>query len=111
MSFRNKDLRIGFSKQGFIYKPPRTPKKCEHADHADHADHASRVDHTEQACLLGDFRLRLTPEPVLQTEKMPDPLRPQVQNILQNHGFWPCKMEIGGSISGFYDAGGAGHKS
>jgi len=82
-----------------------------HADHADHADHASRVDHTEQACLLGDFRLRLTPEPVLQTEKMPDPLRPQVQNILQNHGFWPCKMEIGGSISGFYDAGGAGHKS
>ena len=38
MSFRNKDFRIGFSKQGFIYKPPRTPKKCEHADHADHAD-------------------------------------------------------------------------
>ena len=79
--------------------------------HADNADHASSADQTEQACLLGDFRLRLMPEAVLQAEKMPDPLRPQVQNILQKHGFWPCKMEIGGSISGFYDAGGAGHKS
>ena len=65
----------------------------------------------EQAGLLGDFRLRLTPEPVLQAESMPDHLRQQVQNILQGHGFWPCKMETGGSISGFYDAGGAGHKS
>ena len=59
---------------------------------------------------LGDFRLRLTPEPVLQAENLPDLLRPKVQSILQNYGFWPCKMEIGGSVSGFYDAGGAGHK-
>ena len=60
---------------------------------------------------LGDFRLRLTPEPVLQAENLPDTLRQQVQGILQSHGFWPCKMEIGGSISGFYDAGGAGRKA
>ncbi|NCB23459.1 MAG: PP-loop family protein [Deltaproteobacteria bacterium] len=59
---------------------------------------------------LGDFRLRLTPEAVLQAESMPDSQRQQVQNILQRYGFWPCKMEIGGSVSGFYDAGGAGHK-
>ena len=59
---------------------------------------------------LGDFRLRLTPEAVLQAENMPDSQRQQVQNILQRHGFWPCKMEIGGRVSGFYDAGGAGHK-
>ncbi len=38
MSFRNKDLELDFRSKGFIYKPPRTPKKCEHADHADHAD-------------------------------------------------------------------------
>ena len=60
---------------------------------------------------LGDFRLRLTPEPVLQVENLPDTLRQQVQGVLQSHGFWPCKMEIGGSISGFYDAGVAGGKS
>lgn len=64
-----------------------------------------------EAGQLGDFRLRLTPEPVLQAEKMPDQLLSQVRAILQNHGFWPCKMEIGGSISGFYDAGGAGRKA
>lgn len=67
--------------------------------------------HADQAGPLGDFRLRLTPEPVLQAEQMPEPLRQHVQNILQNHCFWPCKMEIGGSISGFYDAGGTGRKS
>ena len=72
---------------------------------------AAAEDELAEAGTLGDFRLRLMPEPVLQAENMPDPLRPQVQNILQNHGFWPCKMEIGGSISGFYDAGGAGYKS
>ena len=60
---------------------------------------------------LGDFRLRLTPEPVLQAEQVPEALRAQVQGILQSHGFWPCRMELGGSISGFYDAGGAGHKT
>ena len=59
---------------------------------------------------LGDFRLRLTPEPVLQAENLPDLRRHEVQNILQRYGFWPCKMEIGASVSGFYDAGGAGHK-
>ena len=53
---------------------------------------------------LGDFRLRLTPEPVLQAESMPENLVPQVREILQRHGFWPCKVELGGNISGFYDA-------
>ena len=60
---------------------------------------------------LGDFRLRLTPEPVLQAEKMPKNLEPEVQNILQSHGFWPCGIETGGGISDFYDAGGAGRNA
>ena len=71
---------------------------------------AAAEDDLAKAGPLGDFRLRLTPEAVLQAESMPDSLRQQVQNILQRHGFWPCKMEIGGRVSGFYDAGGAGHK-
>jgi len=54
---------------------------------------------------LGDFRLRLTPEPVLQAEKLPEDLLPELQNILIGHGFWPCRLEAGGNISGFYDAG------
>ena len=71
---------------------------------------AAAEDDLAKAGPLGDFRLRLTPDAVLQAESMPDSLLQQVQNILQHHGFWPCKMEIGGSVSGFYDAGGAGHK-
>lgn len=71
---------------------------------------AAAEDDLANAGPLGDFRLRLMPDAVLQAENMPDSLRQQVQQILQNHGFWPCKMEIGGSVSGFYDAGGAGHK-
>lgn len=47
------------------------------------------------------FGCGFTPEPVLQAEKLPDSLRQQVQIILQSHGFWPCTIEIGGSISGF----------
>ena len=54
---------------------------------------------------LGDFRLRLTPEPVLQAEKLPEELLPELRNILIRHGFWPCGLEAGGNISGFYDAG------
>lgn len=54
---------------------------------------------------LGDFRLRLTPGPVLQAEKLPEDLLPQLQCILIRHGFWPCRLEAGGNISGFYDAG------
>ena len=54
---------------------------------------------------LGDFRLRLTPEPVLQAEKLPGELLPELRNILIRHGFWPCGLAAGGNISGFYDAG------
>ena len=82
-----------------------------HEKGAESAGNAGSACKAEPAGPLGDFRLRLTPEPVLQAEKLPDSLRQQVQNILQGYGFWPCAMEIGGSISGFYDAGGAGHKS
>lgn len=57
------------------------------------------------ASVLGDFRLRLTPEPVLQAEKLPEELLPEVKNILGCHGFWPCRLEAGGKISGFYDVG------
>ena len=81
-----------------------------HEDGAGSASNSGSACKAEPAGPLGDFRLRLTPEPVLQAEKLPDSLRQQVQIILQSHGFWPCTIEIGGSVSGFYDAGGAGHK-
>ena len=53
---------------------------------------------------LGDFRLRLTPEPVLQAENLPEELRQDLQNILIRHDFWPCTLEAGGKVSGFFDA-------
>lgn len=52
---------------------------------------------------LGDFRLRLSPAPVLQAERLPDALRPQVEAVLREYGFSPCGLKIGGAISGFYD--------
>ena len=59
---------------------------------------------------LGDFRLRLTPEPVLQAENVPEELRRELQNILIRHEFWPCTLEAGGKVSGFFDAGNKGAK-
>lgn len=53
---------------------------------------------------LGDFRLRLTPEPVLQVENLPEELRQKLQNILIRHDFCPCTLEAGGKVSGFFDA-------
>jgi len=62
---------------------------------------------------LGDFRLRLAPEPVLQAERLSDAQRPQVEAVLRANGFWPCAFKIGGAISGFYDAatGGGAHRA
>lgn len=51
---------------------------------------------------LGDFRLRLTPEPVLQAAVLPDGLRPQVMRVLDAHGFGGAGM-VEGTVSGFFD--------
>ena len=51
---------------------------------------------------LGDFRLRLTPEPVLQAAVLPDGLRPQVRQVLDAHGFGGAGM-VEGTVSGFFD--------
>lgn len=53
---------------------------------------------------LGDFRLRLTPEPVLQAAVLPDGLRPQVMQVLDAHGFGGAGM-VEGTVSGFFDRG------
>ena len=52
---------------------------------------------------LGDFRLRLTPEPVLQAAVLPDGLRPQVMQVLEAHGFGGAGM-VEGTVSGFLTA-------
>lgn len=57
---------------------------------------------------LGDFRLRLTPAPVLQAERLPQPLRKEAERLLAVWGFWPCAFQIGGKISGFYDGNPSG---
>ena len=51
---------------------------------------------------LGDFRLRLTPEPVLQAAVLPDGLRPQVMQVLDAHGFGRAEI-VEGTVSGFFD--------
>ena len=52
---------------------------------------------------LGDLRLRLTPDPVLQVEALPPELAGRVQEILAQHGFSGCELRVGQGISGFFD--------
>ena len=52
---------------------------------------------------LGDFRLRLTPAPLLQAERLPEALRPAVEAVLARYGFTPCDVLLGRDVSGFYD--------
>lgn len=56
---------------------------------------------------FGDFRLRLTPEPVLQARRLPAALRPAVDAILVAHGFTPWRAHLGQCVSGFFDRGAA----
>ena len=51
---------------------------------------------------LGDFRLRLTPGPVLQAAVLPDGLWPQVMQVLDAHGFGGAGI-VEGTVSGFFD--------
>lgn len=53
---------------------------------------------------LGDLRLRLRPEPLLQAEFLPEAWREQVEAVLQEAEFWPCEVRVGGSPTGFFDA-------
>lgn len=52
---------------------------------------------------LGDFRLRLSPGPLLQHERPLPPVQEQVRHILRASGFWPCDLRQTARISGFFD--------
>lgn len=52
---------------------------------------------------LGDFRLRLTPAPLLQAQRLPEQLRPDVEQILRHCGFATCEIRTEEQISGLYD--------
>ncbi|MBD5648195.1 MAG: PP-loop family protein [Desulfovibrio sp.] len=54
---------------------------------------------------FGDFRLRLTPEPVLQCARLPERLAAAAEAILAEQGFAPLSVVTGGTVSGFFDAG------
>ncbi len=57
--------------------------------------------------LLGDFRLRLTPAPVLQVQRFREESRRTIDDILRRHGFHPCAIVQTDAVSGFFDALGA----
>ena len=54
-------------------------------------------------CALGDFRLRLVPQPVLQAQFLPEALAASVRRILEAHGFMDCELLVGQGVSGFFD--------
>ena len=53
--------------------------------------------------LLGDFRLRLTPDPVLQCTRFLPEWREPVGAILLEEGFSPWTVKVTGRVSGFFD--------
>lgn len=53
---------------------------------------------------LGEFRLRLTPRPLLQCNRLPARLDGAVAEILAAYGFAPFRVACAASVSGFFDA-------
>ena len=53
--------------------------------------------------LLGDFRLRLTPEPLLQAERFEESFRPLAAPLLERLGFGGFGIAAGGPVSGYFD--------
>lgn len=53
--------------------------------------------------LLGDFRLRLTPDPILQAQHLPAGCLPLLDAIMARCGFASWKYREEAAISGFYD--------
>ncbi len=67
-----------------------------------------RIAHCEAALSrlgadLGDFRLRLAPEPLLQLERLPEDSRAKLEHTLAAHGFAKASFLISDKISGFFD--------
>ena len=56
--------------------------------------------------LLGDFRLRLTPSPLLQAERFEDAWRAIVAPLLEKEGFAGFDVLAGEPVSGYFDRAG-----
>lgn len=52
---------------------------------------------------LGEFRLRLTPSPVLQAQHIPEDMRAPVCALLAKHGFASCTLVETPQVSGYFD--------
>lgn len=70
----------------------------------DNAEAALEALATETGIPLGDFRLRLTPAPLLQAQHLPQKLHAAIRDILGQYGFPHCTLVETRTISGFFDA-------
>lgn len=52
---------------------------------------------------LGDFRLRLVPEPLLQAQTLAPEDAAGVADIMERHGFFPFRTLVCERVSGFFD--------
>lgn len=57
----------------------------------------------ERHGLKPQFRLRMTPSPLLQISPFPEEIRPVLHDILLQHKLWPCRLLISERVSGFFD--------
>lgn len=56
---------------------------------------------------FGEFRLRLTPEPLFQAARLPARLEGAVEELLAARGFAQAVLRATGSVSGFFDGAAA----
>lgn len=56
---------------------------------------------------FGEFRLRLTPEPLFQAMRLPARLEGAVEELLAAQGFAPAVLRATGTVSGFFDGAAA----
>lgn len=56
---------------------------------------------------FGEFRLRLTPQPLFQAARLPARLEGAVEELLAAQGFAPAALRATGAVSGFFDAAAA----
>lgn len=50
-----------------------------------------------------DFRLRITPAPLLQIQKLQAEWEKEIKAIITRYGFNDCTIQVGDKISGYYD--------
>lgn len=86
----------------FAYGMSPTPEELHRLSKAEES--LGKLQSKDSIPLLEDFRIRLTPEPVLQVLSAPAPVPRRLNSIMKQYGFFPFTIRQTKKISGFFDS-------